>query len=82
MCSLACSYGILRVWGDPLRYGEEIDLLSFSQRTMDSISDPVAELTAPPDDGVYVYGQLGNANESRKLKPERQLTNRNGVCLA
>lgn len=38
------------------KYGEEIDLLSFSHRTMDHISDAPAQLTTPPDDGVYVYG--------------------------
>ncbi|CAE7390546.1 DNAH1 [Symbiodinium sp. CCMP2592] len=38
------------------KYGEEIDLLSFSQHTMDQISDAPAQLTTPPDDGVYVYG--------------------------
>ncbi|CAE7602693.1 Dnah1 [Symbiodinium sp. CCMP2456] len=38
------------------KYGEEIDLLSFSQHTMDHISDAKAQLTTPPDDGVYVYG--------------------------
>ncbi|CAK9050575.1 Dynein axonemal heavy chain 1 (Axonemal beta dynein heavy chain 1) (Ciliary dynein heavy chain 1) (Heat shock regulated protein 1) (HSRF-1) (hDHC7) [Durusdinium trenchii] len=44
------------------KYGEEIDLLSFSQRseraieTMDQITDAPAQLTSPPDDGVYVYG--------------------------
>ncbi|CAJ1336216.1 unnamed protein product [Effrenium voratum] len=38
------------------KYGEEIDLLSFSQHTMDHISDAPVQLTTPPDDGVYVYG--------------------------
>jgi len=38
------------------KYGEEIDLLSFCQKTMDHISDAPTQLTTPPDDGVYVYG--------------------------
>lgn len=47
------------------KYGEEIDLLSFSHRTMDHISDAPAQLTTPPDDGVLVaegwcWGDFGD----------------------
>jgi dynein heavy chain len=38
------------------KHGEEIDLLSYSQKAMDEIEDPKKELTLPPDDGVYIYG--------------------------
>jgi len=38
------------------KYNEEIDLLSFSQRTLDDIANPKSELTKPPEDGVYLYG--------------------------
>eukprot|EP00438_Fugacium_kawagutii_P032572 Skav207986 [mRNA] locus=scaffold5707:27359:39118:- [translate_table: standard] len=45
-----------QMWNFARKYGEEIDLLSFSHRTMDHISDAPTQLTTPPDDGVYVYG--------------------------
>uniref|UniRef100_A0A7S1LLN3 Dynein heavy chain C-terminal domain-containing protein n=1 Tax=Alexandrium catenella TaxID=2925 RepID=A0A7S1LLN3_ALECA len=38
------------------KYGEEIDLLSFSQRTLDEVVGPQRELRKPPEDGVYIYG--------------------------
>jgi dynein heavy chain len=38
------------------KYGEEIDLLSYSQKCMDDVLDPKRELTEPPEDGVYIYG--------------------------
>jgi len=38
------------------KYGEEIDLLSFSQKVLSAYSDPKRELTEPPEDGVYIYG--------------------------
>eukprot|EP00933_Yihiella_yeosuensis_P041142 TRINITY_DN35573_c0_g1_i1.p1 TRINITY_DN35573_c0_g1~~TRINITY_DN35573_c0_g1_i1.p1 ORF type:complete len:1671 (-),score=457.77 TRINITY_DN35573_c0_g1_i1:233-5206(-) len=38
------------------KYNEEIDLLSFKQTTLDHITNPVGELTAPPEDGVHIYG--------------------------
>jgi len=38
------------------KYGEEIDLLSFSQVVLSEVNDPKRELTLPPEDGVYIYG--------------------------
>lgn len=38
------------------KHGEEIDLLSFSQKVMDNVTNPKKELTLPPEDGVYIYG--------------------------
>merc|ERR1719327_1452244 len=38
------------------KYNEEIDLLSYRQTPMDNVKDPKAELTTPPEDGVYIYG--------------------------
>jgi len=40
------------------KYKEEIDLLSYRQECMDSVVDPKKELTAPPEDGVYIYGMF------------------------
>ena len=49
------------------KYGEEIDLLSFCQKTMDHISDAPSQLTTPPDDGTLGDGwmmgwRLGKVN--------------------
>ncbi|CAJ1398655.1 unnamed protein product [Effrenium voratum] len=38
------------------KHGEEIDLLSFSQKVMDNVVNPKKELTMAPEDGVYIYG--------------------------
>jgi len=38
------------------KHGEEIDLLSYSHKAMDDILDPKRELTAAPEDGVFIYG--------------------------
>eukprot|EP00439_Symbiodinium_sp_Y106_P018870 s2058_g2.t1 len=38
------------------KHGEEIDLLSFSQKVMDNIVNPKRELIVAPEDGVYIYG--------------------------
>jgi len=38
------------------KYGEEIDLLSYSQKTLDDIVEPKHELKEAPEDGVYIYG--------------------------
>jgi dynein heavy chain len=38
------------------KFKDEIDLLSYKQSTLDSVVDAPAELTAPPENGVYVYG--------------------------
>jgi dynein heavy chain len=38
------------------KHNEEIDLLSNRQIMLDDIKDAKKELTAPPEEGVYVYG--------------------------
>merc|ERR1712007_397352 len=40
------------------KYKDEIDLLSYNQTTMDTVVDAPAELTTPPEDGVYIYGMF------------------------
>merc|ERR1712151_952509 len=40
------------------KYGEEIDLLSFRQDTLDTVVDAPAEVTVAPADGVYIYGMF------------------------